>query len=308
MVYNSGQIEMKKYLFVLSTLVLFAFSSCQKFAGDPITKDFTIAGTYTELEVQDAFEVTVSDVATQVTVTAGENVMPKVIVEIVGNTLKIRVKPMATLYGGELKAVIPYNADLTSVDLSGASEFHSEYGLEGQNVEVELSGASDFYCDIDADDIKIDLSGSSNFHGNAVADKVEAHLSGSSDFFGDVLADEIDMELSGSSSIEGNVSAGELDLEMSGASDATLVGHVTQLKIDLEDSSNIVKKVVGNRYALICDNCEGKMSGSSDVYIHCDGSIKVNLSGSSELHFTGNAFTGDSTTSGSSNIIHEVNP
>jgi hypothetical protein len=308
MVYNSGQIEMKKYLIVLSTLVLFAFSSCQKFAGDPITKDFTIGGTYTELEVQDAFEVTVSDVATQVTVTAGENVMPKVIVEIVGNTLKIRVKPMATLYGGELKAVIPYNADLTSVDLSGASEFHSEFGLEGQNVEVELSGASDFYCDIDADDIKIDLSGSSNFHGNAVADKVEVHLSGSSDFFGDVLADEIDMELSGSSSIEGNVSAGELDLEMSGASDATLVGHVTRLKIDLEDSSNIVKKVVGNHYALICDNCEGKMSGSSDVYIHCDGSIKVNLSGSSELHFTGNAFTGDSTTSGSSNIIHEVNP
>jgi hypothetical protein len=300
---------MKKYLFVLSALVLFAFSSCQKFAGDPILKDFTVDGSYTALEVQDAFEVTVSDAATQVTVTAGEKVMPKVIVEIVGNTLKIRIKPMATLYGGELKAVIPYNADLTSVDLSGASEFHSEYGLEGQKVEVELSGASEFYSDVDADEIKIDLSGASNFHGDAVADKVEAHLSGSSDFFGDVLADEIDMELLGSSTIEGNVSADELDLDMSGASDATLVGHVTQLKIDLTGSSNIIKKVVGNRYALACDNCEGTMSGASVAYIHCDGRICVDLSGASDLHYTGDGISsGCSTTSGGSSIIGPEHP
>ena len=300
---------MKKYLFVLSALVLFAFSSCQKFAGDPISKDFTVDGSYTALEVQDAFEVTVSDAATQVTVTAGEKVMPKVIVEIVGNTLKIRIKPMATLYGGELKAVIPYNADLTSVDLSGASEFHSEYGLEGQKVEVELSGASEFYSDVDADEIKIDLSGASNFHGDAVADKVEAHLSGSSDFFGDVLADEIDMELLGSSTIEGNVSADELDLDMSGASDATLVGHVTQLKIDLTGSSKITKKVVGNRYALACDNCEGTMSGASVAYIHCDGRICVDLSGASDLHYTGDGISsGCSTTSGGSSIIGPEHP
>lgn len=300
---------MKKYLFVLSALVLFAFSSCQKFAGDPISKDFTVDGSYTALEVQDAFEVTVSDAATQVTVTAGEKVMPKVIVEIVGNTLKIRIKPMATLYGGELKAVIPYNADLTSVDLSGASEFHSEYGLEGQKVEVELSGASEFYSDVDADEIKIDLSGASNFHSDAVADKVEAHLSGSSDFFGDVLADEIDMELLGSSTIEGNVSADELDLDMSGASDATLVGHVTQLKIDLTGSSNIIKKVVGNRYALACDNCEGTMSGASVAYIHCDGRICVDLSGASDLHYTGDGISsGCSTTSGGSSIIGPEHP
>ena len=300
---------MKKYLFVLSALVLFAFSSCQKFAGDPISKDFTVDGSYTALEVQDAFEVTVSDAATQVTVTAGEKVMPKVIVEIVGNTLKIRIKPMATLYGGELKAVIPYNADLTSVDLSGASEFHSEYGLEGQKVEVELSGASEFYSDVDADEIKIDLSGASNFHGDAVADKVEAHLSGSSDFFGDVLADEIDMELLGSSTIEGNVSADELDLDMSGASDATLVGHVTQLKINLTGSSKITKKVVGNRYALACDNCEGTMSGASVAYIHCDCRICVDLSGASDLHYTGDGISsGCSTTSGGSSIIGPEHP
>ena len=278
---------MKKYLFVLSALVLFAFSSCQKVAGDLVTKDFNMGNSYTKLEVQDAFEVTVSDAVDVITVKAGENVMPKVIVEVVDNTLKIRIKPMAPLYGGELKAVIPYNFDLTSVDLSGASEFHSEYGLEGEKVEVELSGASDFFCDIDADEVDIDISGASNF-------------------CGDILADEIEMDLSGSSDIKGYVETLDLDIDMNGASDATLEGQVVTLKIDLNGSSNIVKKVVGNRYALACDRCEGEMSGSSDAYIHCDGSIKVNLSGSSELHFTGTAFTGDSSTSGGSEIIHDT--
>ena len=280
---------MKKYLFVLSTLVLFAFSSCQKFTGDPISKDFNITGDYTALEVHNAFDVTVSDAVDVVTITVGENVMPKVVVEVVDNTLKIYLKPVGNIYGGKMKAVIPYNANLTSVDLSGASEFRSEYGLDGDKVLVELSGASDFYCDINANEVNIDLSGSSNF-------------------YGEILADEIDMDLSGSSDIESELSADELDLDLSGASDATLEGEVDNLKIKMTGSSNIVRKVVGNHYALVCNQCEGTISGASEAYIHCDGTIRVNLSGASDLHFTGDGNPADSSTSGGSNIIHEVNP
>ena len=280
---------MKKYLFVLSALVLLAFSSCQKFAGDPISKDFTV-GSYTELEVEDAFEVTVSDAVDVITVTVGEKLMPKVVVEVVENTLKIHFKGInPSTYGSDLKVVIPYNADLTSVDLSGASEFHSEYGLEGQKVEVDLSGASDFFCDIDADEVDIDLSGASNF-------------------YGDILADEIEMDLSGSSDIKGYVEVLDLDLGMSGASDATLEGYVGTLKMELTGASNIKKTINGNRYGLACDRCEGSISGASDTYIHCDGAIKVNLSGASELHFTGDGNPADSSTSGGSDIIHDVNP
>ena len=277
-------------MFVLSTLVLFAFCSCQKFAGDPITKDFNIEGTYTELQVENAFDVTVSDAVSQITVTAGENVMPKVIVEVVDNTLKIRLKPLANNYGSDMTVILPYNVDLTRVDLSGASEFHSEYGLEGEKVEVELSGASDFYCDIDADEVKIDLSGASGF-------------------FGDIVADEIDMDLSGSSDIKGIVDALDLDLEMSGASDATLDGQVIDLNINLTGASNIIKKVVGNRYALACDHCEGTMSGASEAYIHCDDRICVDLSGASYLHYTGDGISsGCSSTSGGSSIIGPEHP
>lgn len=282
---------MKKQLIVLFSCVLFAsvFSCCQKFAGEPVTNYFSIDGTYTELQVEDAFDVFVSDTATLITITAGEYVMPNVVVKIDDNTLEIYLKGWHNNCGADMTVILPYNADLTSVNLSGASEFHSEYGLDGREVEVDLSGASDFYCDIVADEVNIELSGASNF-------------------YGDIDADDIEMDLSGSSDIEGNVSANTLDLVLNGASDATLIGQVTALKINLAGSSNIKETVVGNRYGLVCDKCEGLMSGASDAYIHCDGTIKVDLSGSSDLHFTGHAFTGDSSTSGASNIIHDVLP
>ena len=50
------------------------------------------------------------------------------------------------------------------------------------------------------------------------------------------------------------------------------------------------------------------MSGASDAYIHCDGTLKVDLSGASELHFTGGGNPADCTHSGGSEGIHDVLP
>ena len=307
---TAANFVMKKHLVILATLALVVFCGCTKItlSGNNITKEFSIEGSYTELVVENAFEVTVSDAVSQITVTTDENVMPKVLVEKDGDKLKIHLKPLSVNLGLdlELKVVLPYNSDLTKVSLSGASEFRSNYGLDGQIVAVELSGASSFYCDLDANEVDVNLSGASDFYGDIVAADVDIDLSGVSNFVGDIFADEIDADLTGSSNIKGDVSATELDLDLESASDATFIGHVTTLKIDLSGSSNIVRTLEENRYGLACDSCEGAMSGSSDAYIHCDGTIRVNLSGASDLHFTGNAFTGDCTTSGGSNIFHDV--
>lgn len=285
--YNGRNHFMNKHFVVLPLSILFAFCSCQKIAGDPITKTFNIDGSYTELQVENGFEVTVSDLATAISITAGENVMPKVVVEKVGNKLRIHLKPMTSSYGSEMKVILPYNADLTNVDLSGGSEFHSEHGLDGGKIEVNLSGGSNFDCNISADELEIDLSGGS-------------------DFIGGIYADQIDMDLSGASKINGEVSATDLDMELSGGSDAILEGEVNKLEINLSGASNIMKKVVGSRYALVCDRCEGELSGGSDAYVHCDGTIKVSLSGGSELHYTGNAATTGCNCTGGSKVSHDV--
>lgn len=261
---------MRRFLIVFSAVVLFAFSSCQKVTeGNITTKDYDNPTSYTALEISNAFDAYVSENTDVITVTAGENVMPYVVVETENNTLKIYLKPMTIVNISELKVVLPYNEDLVSVNLSGATEFHSEYGLAGEDLKVELSGASKFDCDL-------------------------------------VAPGSVDMIMSGASKIESGIIADELKLEMSGASQATLIGDVTNLKLDLSGASKLMEKVIGTQYALSCDQCEGSISGGSKAYIHCDGIIKVDLSGASQLHFTGIAFTGDSSTSGGSEIIHDT--
>lgn len=238
---------MKKHFAIFSVLVLFAFCSCNKInlSGHNIDKDFGFDGTYTELEVSNAFDVVVSDTADRITITTDENIMPHVVVEKIGKKLRICLEPLTINTGTYMDVVLPYNADLTSVDLSGASEFHSEYGLHGENVVVELSGAS---------------------------------------------------------KIESDIAAIDLELYQSGSSEATLKGQVGNLKIDMSGASKIIKKMVEGNYSLACDQCKGEMSGSSTAHIHCDGNINVSLSGASDLHYTGNATTFGSTTSGSSSI------
>lgn len=261
---------MKRFLIVLSAVVLFAFSSCQKVTeGNIITKDYDNPTSYTALEISNAFDAYVSENTNVITITAGENVMPYVVVETENNTLKIYLKPMTIINISELKVVLPYNEDLLSVDLSGATEFHSEYGLDGENLKVELSGASKFDCDL-------------------------------------LASEGVDMILSGASKVECGIIADELKLEMSGASQATLIGGVTSLKLDLSGASKLMEKVIGTEYALSCDQCEGSISGGSKAYIHCDGIIKVDLSGASQLHYTGNGNYSESSCSGGSEIFHDT--
>ena len=239
---------MKKSLFLLASVLMTALFGCSNWDGDPITQEFSIDGAYSELDIEDAFNVTVSDEVTNVTVTAGDRVMSNVRVEKNGNTLKIYLKGWAISHD-DMTVVLPYNSELKSIELSGASVLRSSYVLAGTKVEIDLSGSSDFY---------------------------------------------------------GFVEANELELDLSGASTATIEGQVAKLDMTISGSSELKEKMAYNQYSLACDQCKCSISGSSDAYIHCDGTIRGSVSGSSSLHFTGNASTTDCSTSGSSSISHDV--
>lgn len=259
--------EMKKSLMLIPALALTALLSCSKYSGDPVTESFNVEGNYSRLCVEDAFNVHVSDTASLVYVTVGENIMPEVVVKQEDGKLTIRLKRSLHFHTGEMNVIMPRNQALTSVRLSGASEYHTPFVVTGQKVELDLSGASDFV--------------------------------------GDVEAETVVMDLSGASSVKSDVSASSLDLDMSGASDAFLAGTTGLLKLDLSGASTLKKRVVGGKYALSCERCEGSLSGASDAFIHCEGSIEVDLSGASDLRYTGDANTTGSRTSGSSHLVHD---
>ena len=264
---------MRRLFSIVVAIISLVLSGCDENIiitdpGAPTTSEFEIGGNYTALDISNSFDVYVDKAAAGITITAGENVMPYVIVEENNGKLKICLKPFTTIRSGELKAVVPYSKKLKDVSLSGASSFHCEIPLVDESISVEASGASKFLADVDARFAELELSGASSF--------------------------------------KGNVLASELEMSLSGASKADIIGVTEILDLELSGASKIFDNVLAGRYCLACRHCKGSISGASSAYIHCEEAINVSVSGASKLYYTGDASTADSSTSSASSITHEV--
>ena len=255
------------YLFICTI-----FCNCTTFTGEKIEKTFDIDNSYTELQIENAINVIASNEQDQISVITTEKLINDVVIEKTDNKLRLYLKKNIHLYRSDIKIILPYNPNLQEIELSGASNFQSEFTLKNEKIDINLSGASDFQCDIEAKEIEIELSGSADFKGNLIAQNI--------------------------------------NIELSGSSDATLCGETNTLSIKSSGASSITKKIINNHYSLICNQCECDLSGSSDVYIHCNDNINIiNLSGASSLHYTGNAkitLNDGDNISGSSDIIHDT--
>ena len=230
---------MKKTIIMLSLCAL--FFGCTKDWGSPVTKNYPVNGSFTGLDVSNAFKVTVSDEVTDVVVTVGELAHDRVIVKVTNGELQIGFKPN-TRYNGTAKAVIPANANLSDLDLSGASSFVGE--LNGHDVDIDLSGASTFRGNVDAEKINLDISGASN-----------AFINGH-------CQNKMEIDLSGASTLKAaNLNAQSVSGQMSGASDAD-VTVCSSLNVELSGASTLT-------YGLISPDCNPYVncpcSGSSTV-------------------------------------------
>jgi len=109
------------------------------------------------------------------------------------------------------------------------------------NLRLEASGASRIIGAIDANSLSSNLSGASNFELNGEADDVSAVLSGASTLGGyDLTIQELDIEMSGASNGRLTVE-GTLDVNASGASSMLYKGDGTVTSQDLSGGSTIVK-------------------------------------------------------------------
>lgn len=215
---------MKKTLIMLS--VCFFFFGCTRDWGTPTTRNYPINGTYTGLDISNAFHVTVSDQVQDVVVTVGDLAHEKVLVKVIDGMLHIGFKPH-TSYNGEATAIIPVSI-ICDLELSGASSFKGD--LSGTEVDIDLSGASFFKGNIVAHDVDIELSGASS-----------AILNG-------LCQSNMELEISGASKLEAaHFNAPSIHGNMSGASNAD-VTCCTSLNVDLSGASTLT-------YGTYSDEC-----------------------------------------------------
>lgn len=212
--------------------------------GPVETRTYALDGTYHELEVSHAFDVTMCDTVSVPTITIAADLHDRVVFLIEDGTLKIKLKKGTTAHTSEASVLLPYNPSLCDIDLSGASSFTSSSPLLAKEISIDLTGASLFSGEIkQATKLELDASGAST-----------AYLSGSTA--------ELDIDLSGACHLDAsNFDASNVEGDMSGASSANVL-CCESLRMDVSGASHL-------SYRTLSDGCTPVVkchtSGASSV-------------------------------------------
>ncbi|PXX25439.1 head GIN domain-containing protein [Arenibacter sp. ARW7G5Y1] len=239
---------MKTKSFYISLILLCCLiSSCDheiiRVRGDITTREVNLTG-YSALDVSDAFRTYVqfSDTEEKIEIEANENLHDKIIVEMVGGTLRIKVKNHTSIRGNPTLNAYIITKRITDFELSGASKVILDSELVASDVSIELTGASEFTGELDLEHLELEAGGAAHIDIFGQVDKLEASLSGASTLKNyDLVSKALDIRLSGASDAYLSVTE-TIDIDASGASKLRYKGSPVINKLKLSGASEIIKK------------------------------------------------------------------
>jgi hypothetical protein len=228
-------------------------------SGTLVTEALALAG-FDRIEVDRVMDLRVGPAQSYaVSLTIDDNLVEYVGLEVRGNTLHIDVDD-AVDFRDATHLVEVTMPTLRHLGLHGSASGEMAGFDDGEDLELDISGASDLACgDVTADEVSMDLSGASSVDcTGVVARELRAELSGASelrmsgsgtaaslrgsgasefDLRGFELED-VDVRLSGASSAEVDVS-GRLEADLSGASNVRYAGSPSLGRIDTSGASKV---------------------------------------------------------------------
>jgi hypothetical protein len=219
---------------LIITLVLTISLSALAAKQDRQVKNFS------KIEISGAFEVTLTQGSVEkLTVEADEQILPKIITEVKGGTLIIRLENN-TRINGNLKADLTF-INLDEMDISGAVKLKSTAPMKFSNLEIDGSGASEINLNFSASEVECDFSGASEItlQGSATVFKID--LSGASNL--DALefrTQNCNLDCSGASKA-GVFVSGTLTVSGSGATQISYTGNPASVNSDMSGASKLNK-------------------------------------------------------------------
>src|SRR5947207_883384 len=240
----------KKLLSIITLLALTICLRAQFTVNDPNVEKRE-AKNFHAISVSNAFDVFISQGNEEaVAVSASEGKYRQDIrVEVKDGVLKIWFQKEGKFWRGwngnktKLKAYISFK-NIDKLTASGACDVHVQGTIEADNLQINLSGASDLKeAKINAKKIDVDVSGASDVNNiSGIATQLQVEASGASDFKGfDLTVDYCDIRASGASTINITVNK-ELSAHASGASDIHYKGDRLIREIKTSGASNVSKR------------------------------------------------------------------
>lgn len=199
-------------------------------------------GSFTEISVSSSIDLYLSndDKETVVVSARDASLRDRIITRINGNRLEIffEYKGRMNWTDMRLKAYVSFKT-LNKIRASGSSDVYVNGLIRSENLEIGLSGSSDFSGALDVKNLKLDQSGSSDSKISGRAAMVNIDLSGASDVKAfDLAVQQCKIDLSGSSDVSITCN-GEMTVSASGASDVRYRGSGVIREVRTTGSSSV---------------------------------------------------------------------
>jgi hypothetical protein len=215
----------------------------QKTINDANVQSRTV-GQFNAIVVSSSIDLYLSQSSTAAVAVSANDVKYRdlIITEVKNNTLYISYKSKGNDWGAKNLRAYVAATTLNRIDASGACDVKVEGGIKSTDLEIEISGSSDFKGEVTAENLKLNGSGSSDFIISGSATNVRIDISGASDVKAfDLITDYCDASASGASDINITVNK-ELKVKASGASDVSYRGNGMIKEVSTSGASDVKKK------------------------------------------------------------------
>ncbi len=193
--------------------------------GDRVTKDF---------ELDDFEKISIGLLDTRLYLTQGpvysvsvemdENLFNYIGVDVRGSTLEIDTGRywLVPQLSADVYVTLP---TLTELDIAGAVEFVSEGMITGDELDIDLSGASSGMLNLDYDEISLEVSGAGSAEVAGRADEFKADIAGAADIKArDLITQNANVSIAGAGSISVHCT-GDLDVSIAGIGNCEYFGN-----------------------------------------------------------------------------------
>jgi len=198
--------------------------------SESIEKETRNVAAFTNIKVGGAFEVFIKQTGTPgVVVEADSDVLPYIVTEVTGSTLKIGMKSPHPNTWNDVHTLNVYItvADLNALSLSGAVEVTTQSAIKGENIEMEISGAVEVDLNLQYQKLSMDISGASEIKLAGQVEEVNIGASGASELDAfELLVKDLSLTASGATEAYVNAS-GTLKISASGACDVRYKGNAS---------------------------------------------------------------------------------
>jgi hypothetical protein len=187
--------------FALITVALLVTAcSVTRGSGQLTTESRPVSG-FTKVELSGTGELTIEKTGTEsLTISAEDNILPRLTSEVSGDTLILGTKRNATIVTTKPITYALTVKDLTGLALSGSGSIRIS-NLTTTALSIKISGSGRITANGTANDQDLEISGSGRYQADGLTSKtVKARISGSG-AASVAVTDVLDVEISGSGSL-----------------------------------------------------------------------------------------------------------